>query len=101
MRICQDTISIYDNQHIQHEYLEEIRTLAAKKTGLPIGIFRLTTKKGTEMFDGHRLEEYGVDVGHTIHCENLDGWNEFINLAIMGFTPQVSSRNEFSSSSFF
>ncbi|XP_076434899.1 uncharacterized protein LOC143274838 [Babylonia areolata] len=88
----QDTISLYDNLVIGHMHLDELRSLVSRKTGLPVGIFRLVTKGGKEMYDGHRLEDYGIDVGHTILLENLDGWNEFLNLAIMGFTPQVVSQ---------
>ncbi|KAL8576067.1 hypothetical protein ACOMHN_001417 [Nucella lapillus] len=87
-----DTISLYDNLNIGHMHLYELRSLASKKTGFPVGIFRLVTKAGTEMYDGYRLEDYGIDIGHTIMLENLDGWNEFLNLAIMGFTPQVVSQ---------
>ncbi|KAK6968209.1 protein ankub1, partial [Biomphalaria glabrata] len=65
-----------------------VRSIASMKTGLPIGIFRLVTQDGREMFDGNRLDDYGVDIGHTIMLENWDGWNEYLNLAIMGFTPQ-------------
>ncbi|RUS71372.1 hypothetical protein EGW08_020868, partial [Elysia chlorotica] len=88
----QETISLYDDITIAHSYLDKIRNMASMKSGLPVGIFRLTTEDGREMFDQHRLEDYGVDVGHTILLENWDGWNEFLNLAIMGFTPQVVSQ---------
>ncbi|GFO13689.1 protein ankub1-like [Plakobranchus ocellatus] len=88
----QETISVYDDITIAHLHLDKIRSMASMKSGLPVGIFRLTTEDGREMFDQHRLEDYGVDVGHTILLENWDGWNEFLNLAIMGFTPQVVSQ---------
>lgn len=71
--------------------LEEVRSLASRETGLPVGIYRLTTRDGREMFDGHTLEDYHVDLGHTIYLENMDGWNKFLNLAIIGFTQQVSA----------
>ena len=70
----------------------DLRTIAQNKTGLPMAIFRLTTLEGREMYDGHCLDEYGIDVGHTLKLENWDGYNEFINLCIMGFTPQVLSQ---------
>ncbi|XP_012940860.1 uncharacterized protein LOC101845019 [Aplysia californica] len=88
----QDTISIYGDITITHMKLDEVRSMASMKSGLPVGIFRLTTTDGQEMFDSFRLEDYSVDVGHTILLENWDGWNEFLNLAIMGFTPQVLSQ---------
>ena len=87
----QDTLSVYDNLVIGHMQMEELRSLTSRMTGLPVSIFRLITRGGKEMYDGHLLEDYGVDVGHTIFLENLDGWNEFLNLAVMGFTPQVGS----------
>ncbi|KAL8581202.1 hypothetical protein ACOMHN_038303 [Nucella lapillus] len=87
----QETHSVYDNMVIGHMHMDELRSLASRKTGLPIGIFRLVLKNGTEMYDGHRLEDYGIDVGHTVYLETLDGWSEFLNLSVMGFTPQISS----------
>ncbi|XP_076452576.1 uncharacterized protein LOC143288160 [Babylonia areolata] len=88
----QDTLSVYDSMVIGHMHMHELRSLASRKTGLPVGIFRLVLKDGTEMYDGHRLEKYGLDVGDTVLLETLDGWSELLNLAVMGFTPQVMSQ---------
>ncbi|XP_052075668.1 uncharacterized protein LOC127713091 [Mytilus californianus] len=68
--------------------IEDLRTLCAKKSGLPVSVFRLVYNK-KELYDDHQLFDYGVEAGQTIRLENWDGWNEFINLCIMGFTPQV------------
>lgn len=68
--------------------VEEMRTICAKKSGLPVSVFRLTYNK-KELYDNHQLFDYGIEAGNTIRLENWDGWNEFINLCIMGFTPQV------------
>ncbi|XP_071116073.1 uncharacterized protein [Haliotis cracherodii] len=84
-----ETIHVVDTLTIGQTPVEELRSLAAKRSGLPVSIFRLTTTDGKEMYDGHRLEDYGVDTGHTIKLDNWDGWNEFLNLCALGFTPQV------------
>ncbi|KAK0069009.1 protein ANKUB1 [Biomphalaria pfeifferi] len=85
----QQTINVFETIYISRMKLDQVRSIASMKTGLPIGTFRLVTQDGREMFDGNRLDDYGVDIGHTIMLENWDGWNEYLNLAIMGFTPQV------------
>ncbi|XP_059141688.1 uncharacterized protein LOC131929467 isoform X2 [Physella acuta] len=87
-----ETVPVYEDIGITHRKMCEIRSIASMKSGLPVGIFRLTTADGREMYDTHSLDDYGVDIGHTILLENWDGWNEFLNLAIMGFTPQVISQ---------
>ncbi|CAL1543021.1 unnamed protein product [Lymnaea stagnalis] len=88
----QETLSVYEDMSITQMKMDQIRSIASTKSGLPVGIFRLTTLDGREMFDSQRLEDYGVDIGHTILLENWDGWNEFLNLTVMGFTPQVMSQ---------
>ncbi|VDI62269.1 Hypothetical predicted protein [Mytilus galloprovincialis] len=70
---------------------EDLRTLCAKKSELPVSVFRLVYNK-KELYDDHQLFDYGVEAGQTIRLENWDGWNEFINLCIMGFTPQVMAQ---------
>lgn len=87
--VLKNTIKVYDKMTVGQMTLEEVRSLASRETGLPVGIYRLTTRDGREMFDGHTLEDYHVDLGHTIYLENMDGWNKFLNLAIIGFTQQV------------
>lgn len=86
----QETIDIVDKHlNVLSMAVEDLRTIAGNRSGLPVSIFRLVTEDGREMYDGHVLYDYGIDSGATIRLENWDGWNEFINLCIMGFTPQV------------
>ncbi|XP_041348254.1 protein ANKUB1-like [Gigantopelta aegis] len=87
-----EVVSIVGNINVSRMPVKDLRTIAQNKTGLPMAIFRLTTLEGREMYDGHCLDEYGLDVGQTLKLENWDGYNEFINLCIMGFTPQVLSQ---------
>jgi hypothetical protein len=89
----QETIDIVDkNLNVLTMHVEDLRTIAGNRSGLPVSIFRLVTEEGKELYDGHVLYDYGIDNGSTIRLENWDGWNEFINLCIMGFTPQVLSQ---------
>lgn len=85
----QETIDIRDDLAIGQMPVQELRSIVAQKTGLPISIFRLVAPTGREMYDCQLLEEYSIDIGDTVRMENWDGWNEFINMSIMGFTPQV------------
>lgn len=87
-----ETVEIIDKDlNVPLLKIEDLRTICSKKSGLPVSVFRLVF--GTkELFDGHQLFDYGVEAGNTIRLENWDGWNEFINLCIMGFTPQVMAQ---------
>ncbi|XP_055957988.1 uncharacterized protein LOC126824151 [Patella vulgata] len=87
-----ETLTIFDNLNVGSMPVKDLRSLVSKRTGLPVGIFRLCTSNGTEMFDCHLLEYYGIEAGSKLHLENWDGLNEFINLASRGFTPQVISQ---------
>ena len=49
-------------------------------------------RHGAEMFDNHTLDEYGLDMGDTVRMETWDGWNDFLNLAVMGFASHVLNR---------
>ncbi|XP_064613337.1 protein ANKUB1-like [Liolophura sinensis] len=83
------TINMYHNMQVGHMTVAELKTFAAKKTGIPVGVFRLVTRDGREMFDAFTLEKYSVDVGHTVHMETWDGWNDFLKLSVMGYTSNV------------
>ncbi|ELU15121.1 hypothetical protein CAPTEDRAFT_53190, partial [Capitella teleta] len=67
----------------------EFRSIASRKTGLPVGVFRLLNHNGKEMFDCHSLDEYELDLGGTVTLEIWDGWTDFLNLAMMGFSSHV------------
>lgn len=86
----EEVIDIVDKALIVHTMkVEDLRTIVGKRTGIPVSIFRLVGPDDNEMYDGHDLYSYNVEAGMTLRMENWDGWNEFINLCIMGFTPQV------------
>lgn len=67
----------------------DFRGIASRKTGLPVGVFRLLNKHKQEMFDCHSLDEYDVELGSTVTLEVWDGWTDFLNLAIMGFATHM------------
>lgn len=87
-----DTLHILDQIHVPLVPVEDIRSMISKRKGLPIGVFRIVNTMGKEMYDGHLLEDYGVDFGHTIRLETWDGWNDFLNLAANGFSSHVMAR---------
>ena len=70
-----------------------LRALVSRETGMPVGIFRLTTDVGVEIFDCNVLESYGLQVGSTVYLETWDGWNELIRAAISGVAEQVRFSN--------
>ena len=84
-----ETVPILDKLQIPTLYVGDLRRIVSRKTGMPIGVFRLLNKDGSEMYDCHTLYNYQIEHGHTLRMETWDGWNDFLNLAIMGFTSQV------------
>jgi len=67
----------------------DLRALVSREIGLPVGIFRLTTDSGVEIFDCNVLEDYGLQIGSTVNLDTWDGWNELIRAAISGVAEQV------------
>ncbi|XP_074640258.1 uncharacterized protein LOC141898315 [Tubulanus polymorphus] len=87
-----ETLNILERIKIREMLTAELRTLASKKTGLPVGVFRLVTKDDREMYDVHGLDEYDIQAGDTINLETWDGWNDFLTLAVMGFTDHMMAK---------
>ena len=70
----------------------EFRGLASRKVGLPVGAFRLINREGRELFDGgetRTIDDYGIDISCTVEVHTWDGWNELLNLGILGFSSQA------------
>ena len=82
-------IYIEENLDVFHCEVVDLRTIVTNKTGLPIGVFRLVSKEGEEMFDCQSLRKYNVTLGQTVHLEVWDGWNDFLKVSIMGYASQV------------
>ncbi|KAK3597209.1 hypothetical protein CHS0354_003714 [Potamilus streckersoni] len=86
-----EMLEIIEDYNVERLLVDDLRTIVAKKTGLPLTIFRLTTISGKDMFDRHILMDYDIECGNTVKMECWDGWTEFINMSIMGHTPRVIS----------
>ena len=54
-----------------------------------LGVFRLVSEDGREMFDGHTMYDYGVEMGDTVILEVWDGMADLLNAAIAGLTPKT------------
>lgn len=65
--------------------VEDLCMIVGNRLGLLVLIFCFVMEDGREMYDGYVFYDYGIDSGVIIWLENWDGWNEFINLCIMGF----------------
>ncbi|ESO91620.1 hypothetical protein LOTGIDRAFT_122017 [Lottia gigantea] len=84
-----ETLTIFDDLNIGSMSVKDLKSMVSKRTGLPVGVFRLCTDTGRELFDCHTLDIYSIEAGRTLRLENWDGLNEFFNLASRGFTKQV------------
>ncbi|XP_023932645.1 protein ANKUB1-like [Lingula anatina] len=88
----EEIIPIVEKISIRHSKVSELKAIVSRKTGLPVGVFRLVNKKGMEMFDGNDLDSYDIKVADEIRMDTWDGWNDFLNLAVMGFTSHAMSK---------
>lgn len=80
---------ILEKSQVPTMKVSELRSMVTRKTGIPIGVFRMVSPQGQEMFDCNNLSDYQIDIGDCIKIETWDGWNDFLNLCIMGFTSHV------------
>jgi len=95
----------------------DLRAIASRTSGLPVGVFRLVTSQlhtasgdggenvgddavtssscidqlqtVVEIFDCQTLDKYGLELGCTVVMETWDGWSEFLTAALGGFSNQV------------
>ena len=84
-----DMVPLLDKINFANLTTSDFRALISRKVGLPVGAFRLLNETFTEMFDCHTLYDYGVTIGSTVRLDTWDGWNDFLNLTVMGFSSQV------------
>ncbi|XP_064620330.1 uncharacterized protein LOC135483395 isoform X2 [Lineus longissimus] len=87
----QDLIQVLEKFKFMDTFISDLRAIASRKTGLPVGVFRLT-KEEKEMYDIHTLDMYDMSIGDTVNLETWDGWNDFLNLAAMGFTSHALTK---------
>jgi hypothetical protein len=69
----------------------DMRGLASRMSGLPVGCFRLLSPQGVEMFDIHVLEVYGMKMGDSVRLEVWDGWSDLLKAAFAGQVHVVTS----------
>ena len=81
-------LPVTNNPHFTPLFVLQIRAIVTRRSGIPVGVFRLT-HEGKEIFDCHQLDDYNIDVGATLRMETWDGWTEFLNVCITGYTSHV------------
>ena len=84
-----ETVPITDKINIQKTTCASLQGMASRQTGLPVTVFRICAPDGREMYDNKLLFDYGVNLRDTLRLDVWDGWKEFLNLCIMGFTRHV------------
>ena len=83
------TIPVLDKINFKFMSVADFRALASRKSGLPVGAFRMVNQNNMEMFDNHSIDDYGIDIGATVDIQTWDGWNEMLNLCMLGFATQA------------
>ncbi|PAA49504.1 hypothetical protein BOX15_Mlig021153g3, partial [Macrostomum lignano] len=91
LRLCynEEMVPILDRLNLTGFPVSALRSMASRRSGLPVGIFRLATSQGVEMFDCHSLDEYSVKPGDTVRVETWDGWIDLLRLSALGFTSHL------------
>jgi hypothetical protein len=87
----QEIIQVLEKFKFVETCTKDLRAIASRKTGLPVGVFRLTIEE-KELYDIHTLDMYDMNIGDTVNLETWDGWNDFLNLSAMGFTSHALSK---------
>lgn len=77
--------------HFRSTPVSDIRSMASRLSGLPVGCFRLVSPAGAEMFDIHVLEVYNITLGDKVKLEVWDGWVDFLKAAFAGQVSTVTS----------
>ena len=88
----EETVPLFQRINFHQVTVADLRGIVSRKTGLPVSVFRLLNSENVEMYDPHFLDNYGMDLGQTIRMETWDGWNDFLNLSIMGFATLVKDK---------
>ena len=91
----EEIVPIYEKIDFQTMTVSEFKGIVSRKTGLPVAIFRLIntqTPHGLEMYDCNKLDDYNIALGSTVRMETWDGWNDFLNLCIMGYASHVLAK---------
>ncbi|XP_078598345.1 uncharacterized protein LOC144874260 [Branchiostoma floridae x Branchiostoma japonicum] len=84
-----ETVTFLDKINFVSGTVSDVRSLVTRRTGLPIGIYRLLAPGGREMFDCNSLDFYKVELGATLRLETWDGWTEFLQAATTGQAGRV------------
>ena len=84
-----ELIEIMDDYFVEKMFVDDLRTIVAKKAGIPVSIFKLVSRRNVELFDKHVLFDYQIECGDTVYMEIWDGWDDFINDCIRGKTKMV------------
>lgn len=91
---CERTIAVTQAMRLREIHVAQLRSMVSRKTGLPVSMFRMLSARGLELFDGHSLDDYEVQVGDTIRVESWDGANDFLALCQRGFAKHALAELE-------
>ena len=84
-----ETVPILGKVNILKTTGGTLRGLVSRQVGLPVTVFRICTADGQQIYDSNLLDNYGIKLKDTLKLDVWDGWKEFLNMCIMGFTRHV------------
>ncbi|KAL3319885.1 ankyrin repeat and ubiquitin domain containing 1 [Cichlidogyrus casuarinus] len=86
------TVPILDRLRIRDFSVMDLRRMISTMTGLPVGVFRLISPAGSEMYDCNRADDYDIKPGDTIKLQVCDGITDVLRHAKAGATEEFMSR---------
>ncbi|XP_013407139.1 protein ANKUB1-like [Lingula anatina] len=82
-------VEIYHEGKIRDLKIKYIRTMIARKTGIPVGAFFISDDGGRELFDENTLGTYDMGRGQTVYMKTWEGWETLLRYAVVGYTNGV------------
>ncbi|XP_036374855.1 protein ANKUB1-like [Megalops cyprinoides] len=87
--VTKETLSVMGTVFLLSTSVSKLKSLVSLQNGLPVSTFRLTTQTGLELYNCNCLDEYGIEVGTTLHLDTWDGWTEFLRGCFLGHRHTV------------
>ncbi|XP_051874604.1 protein ANKUB1-like [Pristis pectinata] len=82
--LTRQTIPIIEKPQFLTATVSELKSLVSLRSGLPVSTFRLSTQKGTELYNCNKIDDYKLEIGSTLRLDIWDGWKEYLTGCLLG-----------------
>nr|XP_057929041.1 protein ANKUB1-like [Doryrhamphus excisus] len=87
-----DTFPVKGSVSVLQMSVSQLKRQVSAQSGLPIGVFRLTTPAGVQLYDCNTLQDYAIGVGAVLRLDTWDGWVEYLQGCLLGHRVTVRSQ---------